>query len=959
MRTLPLWLLAACATEPAFDPNQCFSELATALSTDAMDGRGIGTPGLDAAATLIEQRFTDAGLGDVGVGYRQPFTAVTGVALGDENTLADQGAPLALGADFTPLGFTTDGMFSGDVVFVGYGIVAPELGYDDYAGIDVKDRVVLALRYEPGETDPSSPFDGKKASRYSDLRYKAMKAREAGAAALILVAPAREADEPDKLPPLTRGGPTSRAGLPVLQVTRAVADRWLASSGRTVATAAAATAPASIHLPSLSVTGNADVRATEAEARNVVALIPGAGALAGETVVLGAHYDHLGHGGEGAMDPDSTAIHNGADDNASGTAAMVCAMTALAKSTAPSRRSILGIAFSAEEIGLGGSQHYVDHPLRPLEDTVAMVNLDMVGRVVDDKLAALGADTAPEWDELLAASSAPVGLKVDGSGDGYGPSDQTSFFEHQVPVVHLFSGAHADYHTATDDADKLNLAGGGKVTAMVADLVDRVATREQRPTYVRSDTGPRNTGDSRGYGAYLGTVPDFTAMNQESGGVKLQDVRDGGPAARAGVKAGDVLVGLAGAEVQNLYDMSFLLQDHKPGETVEVVVLRDGQRVALKATLGRRGDTGGSAGASATNPVEHVDTFSVGADPAPPGSSQGDWVPMAGKAVPELIRPDERHFADLRQLTFGGENAEAYWGPDGHHVMFQRTPAPGKSCDAEYTLDLGTGAVTRISSGKGRTTCGYYAYPNGERFVYASTMAGGGDDKCPPEPDRSQGYVWPLYETYDLVWHTPGSEPVPFLASPGYDAEATACMKDGRLVFTSVRDGDLELYVVNADGSGLERITTTPGYDGGAFFNPACTALIWRASRPEGKDLEDYQALLAQDLVRPSSLEIFWMDLATRKPEQLTHNGQANFAPYPLPDDSGALYSSNAGASPREFDIYLAKRAGGEPERITTTDGFDGFPMFSPDGRWLVFASNRATPKGQSDTNLFVARWVP
>ncbi|MEQ1567688.1 MAG: M28 family peptidase, partial [Myxococcota bacterium] len=898
----------------------------------------------------------------VGVEYRQPFTAVTGVAQGPGNALSDGSGVLVVGQDFGPLGFSTSGNFGGEVVFAGYGIVAPDLGYDDYAGVDVRGKVVLAMRYEPGEDDPDSPFDGKRPSRYSDLRDKAMRARNAGAAALIFVAPARGDDDQDKVPPLVSGGPTSRAGLPVLQVTRKVADRWLRRAGKTLgemqAQIDAKTHPASIPLPGLSVSGTADVTQTEAQAWNVVAQLPGAGELADQVVVLGAHYDHLGHGGDGSMRPDSTDIHNGADDNASGTAAMVCAMAALAQNppAGESRRSILGVAFTAEEIGLGGSQRYVEAPLVPLDHTAAMVNLDMVGRVRDNQIHALGTDSAPEWPALVTAAAVAEGLQVQTGGDGYGPSDHSSFYAAGIPVVHLFSGAHEQYHTPDDDAALLNVPGGSQVTRMVVDLASALATRPAPPTWTRSVAGPPSRGDSRGYGAYLGTVPSFDQPRDASGGVKLADVKAGGPAERAGVRAGDVVIGLSGAEVETLPDLSFLLQDHKPGETVEVVVLRSGQQLSFKATLGKRGE--GTAAASATNPGTHVDRYEVGADAPLPG----DWVPTAGKAVPTLLEPGEKHLADLRQLTFGGENAEAYWSPDGRSLIFQRTPGPG-TCDQQYLMDLTTGGVTRLSSGDGRTTCGYYDYSGQDRFVYATTEGGG--DACPPVPDRSQGYVWPLFETYELVWHTPGQDPVPFLPHAGYDAEATGCMKDGRLVFTSVRDGDLELYLVNPDGTGLERLTDAPGYDGGAFFDPKCTGITWRAGRPTGADLVDYKKKLANNLVEPDALEIYWMDLKTRKVEQLTDNGAANFGPYPLPDGTGVVYASNAGsAGGPEFDLFLVKRAtkrspATEPERITTARSFDGFPMFSPDGKWLVFGSNRATPEGKRDTNLFVARWVP
>jgi Tol biopolymer transport system component len=216
--------------------------------------------------------------------------------------------------------------------------------------------------------------------------------------------------------------------------------------------------------------------------------------------------------------------------------------------------------------------------------------------------------------------------------------------------------------------------------------------------------------------------------------------------------------------------------------------------------------------------------------------------------------------------------------------------------------------------------------------------------------------VWALYD-YDMVWQSgPGEDAEPFLPDPAYDGEATVCTQDGRVVFTSTRSGDLDLWMVHADGSNLRQLTDTPGYDGGAFFSGDCSAIVWRASRPTGAALEDYRSLLAQRLVRPSALEILWMDLDSGNVRQLTDNGRANFGPYPLPDDSGAIFSSNLGASEREFDLYRVGLEGGEPERITYTAGFDGFPVFSPDGRWLVFASNRAGEG--SETNLFIARWV-
>jgi TolB protein len=349
-------------------------------------------------------------------------------------------------------------------------------------------------------------------------------------------------------------------------------------------------------------------------------------------------------------------------------------------------------------------------------------------------------------------------------------------------------------------------------------------------------------------------------------------------------------------------------------------------------------------------------TPNIAPAPEAPAPVSG-FVPTAGKPV-DLLKPEEaRHLSDLRQITFGGENAEAYWSPDGTKLIYQRTPETG-GCDQQFVFDLTTGESTLVSSGKGRTTCGYYSFPKGERYIYATTEAGGAE--CPPVPDHSKGYVWPLYDTMDLVWHTPGSAPEPFLAGKGYDAEATVCFTDGRVVFTSTRTGDLELFMANADGTGLKQLTNTPGYDGGAFFTQDCSRIVWRASRPEGPVLEDYQALLAEGLVRPSKLDIYSMAADGTDIRQHTRNGSANFGPYPTPDMQQIIFSSNLGGNEREFDLWLVPMKGEDtPERVTHADGFDGFPMFSPDGQWLVFASNRATEPGKRDTNLFLARWKP
>jgi hypothetical protein len=744
-------------------PSECFERIVTVLADDAMEGRGVGTEGLENAARYLEAEFRSLGLQDGGVGYRQTFQAETGVTLGENNALSwsgpdgEGGAAAELGKGFVPLGFSSSREFSGAAVFVGYGIRAEALGYDDYAGVDAEGKVLLAMRYEPGEKDENSPFDGKRPSAWSDLRYKALMAREAGAAALLFVSPPEEGDgEPDRLPILKNEVLLSRAGLPVLQVTPAVADRWLAATGSDLLGLRRAIdadyTPRSFPIASLQVRGRADVLTKEAPVRNIVGVLPGRGVLAEEAVVVGAHYDHLGFGGFGSLEPDVQAVHNGADDNASGVAAMLCAVRDLRRRVGASsadRRTLVVAAFVAEEIGLGGSAHYVQNPVHPLERTVAMVNLDMVGRLREGKLTSMGSDSATEWDALLRGVASRFDLELSTGGDGYGPSDQMPFYQKEIPVVHLFTGAHSDYHTPSDDVVALNLEGGGRVAGFVDALLGDLLKGRERLSYQVASGTASMAGDSRSYGAYLGSIPDYSGVGDREGGVLLSGVRKGGPADRADLRAGDTIVEMAGVEIRNIYDLTFVLREHRPGETVELTVLREDERVSLLATLGRRGDAP-SAGVHEAEPADV-------------------WTPGAGKDASHLLDERETHLADLRQLTFDGENAEAYFSPDGRSLVFQRTPAEG-GCDQQYLLDLDSGDVERLSSGKGRTTCGYYAYPDGERLIYATTEQV--DAVCPAEPDRSQGYVWGLHD-FDLVWQRgPGAATEPFVSVPGSTSTA-------------------------------------------------------------------------------------------------------------------------------------------------------------------------------------------
>jgi hypothetical protein len=331
--------------------------------------------------------------------------------------------------------------------------------------------------------------------------------------------------------------------------------------------------------------------------------------------------------------------------------------------------------------------------------------------------------------------------------------------------------------------------------------------------------------------------------------------------------------------------------------------------------------------------------------------------PPTGDAPPTPAAPVEPRLTDLRQLTFGGENAEAYWSMGGEELIFQaRTGA--MQCDRIYRMKVADPKqVVPVSNGKGATTCSYFL-PGDDDVVFASTESGG--DACPPKPSMEFGYTWALYDSYEIYRaKADGTGQVRLTDSPGYDAEATVCKKDGSILFTSVRDGDIDLYRMDSDGKNVKRLTSEPGYDGGAFFSDDCSKIVWRASRPKGKALDDFKSLLAKGLVRPTKLELYVANADGTDPVQVTYLDAASFGPYLFPDGKRILFSSNYGdPKGREFDLWSIGVDGAGLERVTSSAGFDGFPMFSPDGKQLAFASNRNNAPGSRDTNVFVARWV-
>ncbi len=347
----------------------------------------------------------------------------------------------------------------------------------------------------------------------------------------------------------------------------------------------------------------------------------------------------------------------------------------------------------------------------------------------------------------------------------------------------------------------------------------------------------------------------------------------------------------------------------------------------------------------------------VAAAPAKKADKASGFRPVPATAVAQdsLIRPGESHFAHLYQVTFGGQNAEAYWSNDGTKLIFQ-SQRDGHTCDQEYVMDMKTGKVDMVSTGKGRTTCGYF-YDHDQRVLWASTHLGG--EACPPNPDMSQGYVWPVYESFEIFTSKPdGSDLQQLTHHPGYDAEGTMSLDGQWLIFTSKRENDIDLYKMHMDGTGLQRLTDAPGYDGGAYFSHDGKHIVWRTYRTtDSTALAKFHRLLDQNLVMPTKMDLWVADADGKNQRQVTDKPGASFAPYYTLDDQSIIYASNwESPRSRNFDLYLVPVAGGEPVAVTRDTGFDGFPMFNPNGKWLAFCSNRGA-KVQGETNIYLAEW--
>lgn len=631
-------LLAASvvAQQPSSAPStDRLRQVVIYLASDALDGRRTGTQGANDAAHYIAAEFHMLGLrpglqlsgsartrGEARARFLQPFPFVSRVELGKNNLLfvnpgrADDAMQFTVGEDWMPLGFSTNvEVRNAEVVFAGYGISSAELKYDDYKVSNARDRVAIVFAGTPDGDNPHGQF-----TQAGQVRFKAAAARAAGARALLIIS-AEEILQHDRLAQLSYDN-AGEAGIPVLAVSRGLAKRILSAELLDLQNAAdartAAGSPLRQPITALSLSVTVNVNRIESPSYNVIGVLPGSDPkLKNEAIVIGAHYDHLGRGGAGSLAPRAGEIHHGADDNASGTAGVLELARMFSMQRPKPRRTIVFIAFSGEEEGLIGSNYYVNHPVVPLQNTVAMINMDMIGRLKEKTLTIGGVGTAQEWRAMLdsqnvvqsatvslnapaiqpgsSAANMPIVVGANGrpvvtvdptkhfflnlSQDGYGPSDHSSFYAKQIPVLFFWTGTHNDYHKPSDTADKINYEGEARIVSFVANIIRDIDKSDKRPTYTVAKS--ESQGRSTGFRVYLGTIPNYADSND---GLLLDGVRDDSPAAKAGLKAGDKIVKLAGRDVKNVYDYTYALGEMKAGQEYEVELIRGGQRMTLKIT---------------------------------------------------------------------------------------------------------------------------------------------------------------------------------------------------------------------------------------------------------------------------------------------------------------------------------------------------------------------------------------
>ena len=592
-----LWIVAgstlpSCTRVDSFSPYSYLQHVRF-LADDSMKGRANGSAELDLAAEYIAGQFRNLGLlprGDA-ESYYQSFTLATGNRLGPENRLSfdvlGEALTASLNRDYTPFGIGEETQLEGGVVFAGYGITHEDAHYDDYQALDVTNKFVLVMGGEP-------PWShGEKSSQdigvLGQSVDKAINAKFRGACGILIIDELSQ-DQSSELQEVID------LGISGYRIGRSLANRLIQSQKKDLTEIKLrideTLAPRSFGLVGVNVSIQVDVAKTIREVRNVVAMlpcVPSDSPACDEAILIGAHYDHIGDGRQYSRAKEMIGkIHNGADDNASGTAGLIALASALATTRQARQRSYIFLAFAGEEIGLRGSAHWTKHPTWPMDKVVAMINMDMIGRSQENRVSVGGIGTSPVFPELVAQAAEQTGIEVQNFESGYGSSDHSSFYMKDLPVLFFFSGIHSDYHLPSDDWQKINAEGATRILRMVHLVATQLGGRDTRPSFTKVEeptpVGPVRGGSS-GYGSYFGSVPDMT---DDVRGVRFADIRPNSPAAKAGLRGMDVLVAFNGKEIRNLTDFTYMLRTHKPGETVHVTVERDGQPLEVEVTLAVR-----------------------------------------------------------------------------------------------------------------------------------------------------------------------------------------------------------------------------------------------------------------------------------------------------------------------------------------------------------------------------------
>ncbi|HPR62923.1 MAG TPA: M28 family peptidase [Thermoanaerobaculia bacterium] len=550
----------------------------TFLADDRLEGRFPGTEGSRIAAEYIEDHLRDAGLEPgFGESYLQPFSFISGVELEEGNSLTFSGQSgdftLELESQFRPVSFSSSGEVEGPLLFAGYGISAEDLNHDDYSGLDANEKIVIILRDSPDGDRIDTPFEP-----FRSLRYKAFNALAHGAAAVIITNPPQQDDD---LEMLRHDFSPSDAGIPIVLVRRqdllpilinqapsAFRDAWESASP--------------LDLPGLRAKLSVHLKTTQCTTENIAGFLRGTG---DKTIILAAHYDHLGHGEMNSTDESSGAIHNGADDNASG----VSLLLELAKTfSCPSELpvNLLFLFPGAEEEGTLGASHFINHLPIPRDSVLAMINIDMVGNLFDGKLIVQGVGSSPDWITLVPSVLRASGLDSTLYYGGFGASDHAVFYGEDIPVLFFFTGTHERYHSSRDDAEFLDYRGMERILNTIRDTLIAISVLEPLPVFQVVPEALEEKRASRGrLKVYLGTIPDF-ASGEDA--FRLGGVKQGGPAEKAGLKKGDIILRFGTFPVRNIYDFTFALQNYHPGDQVSILILRDGETMTISAVLEER-----------------------------------------------------------------------------------------------------------------------------------------------------------------------------------------------------------------------------------------------------------------------------------------------------------------------------------------------------------------------------------